>query len=161
MRERQSARAILLDEAGRVLLIECEDPVALDPRRPDIRRYWVTPGGGVEPGETAQSALRRELREELGLSSVRIERLAATREIVLHFPDGPLVSRESYFLCHVTGATALNHDGMSEGESSVFRGARWWPPGEIEASAEMILPTRLLEFIEANQVEGAVPHLID
>jgi len=30
-------------------------------------RYWVLPGGGVEPGESAVRALIREFQEELGL----------------------------------------------------------------------------------------------
>jgi 8-oxo-dGTP pyrophosphatase MutT (NUDIX family) len=49
-------RALVFDEAGRVLLV-----------RHTYREGWFTPGGGVKNGEGPVEALRRELREEVGL----------------------------------------------------------------------------------------------
>ena len=52
--------AALVDRAGRVLV----------QRRPPgkaLAGLWEFPGGKVEPGEDPESALHRELREELGI----------------------------------------------------------------------------------------------
>jgi 8-oxo-dGTP diphosphatase len=52
--------AVIRDDRGRVLLS----------RRPDDRHMgglWEFPGGKIGPGEAPGAALRRELREELGL----------------------------------------------------------------------------------------------
>ena len=54
--------AALIDADGRVLLA----------RRPEGRPMaglWEFPGGKVEPGETPEAALIRELREELGIGT--------------------------------------------------------------------------------------------
>ena len=50
---------------------------------------WGLPGGGIEPGETLQQALRREVREELGLELDSCEPLFFTDSAYLKtFPDG-------------------------------------------------------------------------
>jgi 8-oxo-dGTP pyrophosphatase MutT (NUDIX family) len=58
---RRAARVLVLDTAGRLLLLR-----GFDPRNP-TRRFWFTVGGGLEPGETAQEGAVRELHEETGV----------------------------------------------------------------------------------------------
>ncbi len=71
------AVAVLLREDGAVLL----------GRRPPGKPYagyWEFPGGKVEPGETVAEALRRELREELGLDVERAHPWITRRFVYPH-----------------------------------------------------------------------------
>lgn len=52
----------LIDPEGRVLL-------AQRPEGKSLAGLWEFPGGKVEPGETPESALIRELKEELGIDT--------------------------------------------------------------------------------------------
>jgi 8-oxo-dGTP diphosphatase len=54
------AAVVLVDADGRVL-------VAQRPEGKSMAGLWEFPGGKVEPGETPEAALIRELREELGI----------------------------------------------------------------------------------------------
>lgn len=62
MRERRTARVMVFDPAGRVLLIRFAVM-----RADGEFAFWLTPGGEIEAGESPLQAGVRELREELGL----------------------------------------------------------------------------------------------
>jgi len=53
-------RALIFNNTGK-LLLQCRDDMG----------GWGLPGGAVEPGETVEDALRREVLEETGLKIIR------------------------------------------------------------------------------------------
>lgn len=63
--------AVILDGAGRVLALKCVES--------KFDGGWEFPGGKIEPGESAQQALGREIAEELGLQ-IRVEQRIYTVE---------------------------------------------------------------------------------
>ena len=85
-----------------VILVD-GDTVALIERVRDGRRYYLFPGGGVDPGETPEGAATREAREELGLD-VEIVRLIARATF-----DG---NEQLYYLARAKSGTF----GSGEGE---------------------------------------------
>ncbi len=60
-------RAVVLGPDGRLLLV-----------KHTYDKYWYLPGGAMKRGEEAEAALRREVREELGIAELAIERKLGT-----------------------------------------------------------------------------------
>lgn len=83
----------------------------------EFRGKWEFPGGKLEPGETREAALVRELREELAVN-VRIESFLSTVEY--DYPNFHLTMHA--FLCLVENGeiTLLEHQS-----------AKWLSPGEL------------------------------
>jgi 8-oxo-dGTP pyrophosphatase MutT (NUDIX family) len=135
LRIRQAARALIVDPDDRVLLVRFEFPAGT---------RWALPGGGLEPGETPEDALRRELVEEVGLHEPDIGPHIWTRLHVIPFIDGSWDGqREQIHLVRshrFEPAPALSAEELQQ--EYVFE-LRWWHRHEIAAATAAAAPERL------------------
>jgi double-stranded uracil-DNA glycosylase len=138
--ERLAVRALVRDADGRVLLVRYRRPVGDE-------TWWGTPGGGIDPGESRETALRRELLEEVGLEDFDIG--PQLYEHTGEFPWQRVLYRQrntTYLVrvhAHEPRATIdLDAEGVVE--------IRWWTPDEIRRSTERFAPPNLPQIVLEN-----------
>ena len=140
MRERLTARVLLLDPAGRILLMKGRLP-----GDPDARGGWFTVGGGVEAGESPQAAAAREIVEETGFEGVEIGEALWRGEQILHDRKGrPVLFKETYFVARCAGGEP-SRAGWRAIEREFIDDMRWWTLAELAATAEPVFPPGLAE----------------
>ena len=138
---RNAARVLLLDPAGRVLLVRGHDP-----DHPEAGGWWFTPGGGLEPGEDARAAAVREAFEETGHRVADLTGPVARRSSVFPFEGRLIEQRELYFVAHVP-AFEPSSAGWTELERRALSGARWWTLDELRGTAETVFPETLADLV--------------
>lgn len=150
---RNTARVLLVDDDQRVLLFRCW----LDADREGRGPMWITPGGGVEPGESLAEAAVREMREETGLSLAEADL-------------GPVVARssgewgwkrryfavDSFFYVRVP-TLSVDTAGFQPEEHRLLSAHRWWSRSEIGAATEPVLPIGLRPLLD-RLLSGERPH---
>jgi len=136
--ERPSARILLLDGEGRLLLFRFH--------LPGRETYWATPGGALDPGETFAAAARRELREETGLDLDCGAEVARGLAEFVTFEGVPVRADERYFLVRAD-APEIVASGHSALERLVMREWRWFTRAELADPGEPIFPENLLDML--------------
>jgi G:T/U-mismatch repair DNA glycosylase/ADP-ribose pyrophosphatase YjhB (NUDIX family) len=132
---RAAVRALVIDDDDRILLVQYRRPVGEE-------TWWGTPGGGIDPGETDQQALARELREEIGLYEFELGP-------VLFEHDGEFPWAGELF--RQVNKTYLVRVGEHEPRATIDLAAegvvevRWWSRSELEATDAQFAPPDLLE----------------
>ncbi len=144
---RQAVRALVIDADERVLLFRFEGAKGAD-------IWWATPGGGIEAGEDENTALRRELAEEVGLVDFEQGPWVWEREHVFPWLGRLLRQRERFAVVRVsdpavTPAIDLGPEGI--------RGWRWWTLAELATTTERLGPPALATHVEALLRDGPPP----
>ena len=141
-----------MDDDDRVLLMHFQFPEWT---------LWATPGGGVEPGESLEVAIRRELKEEVGLVDVELGPVIWERTHEFEFAEYS-GQHEKFFLVHTSTDVIAPTFSKQELLAERLTGSRWWTVREIrEASDEQFAPRRLAALLETLLKNGPPETVID
>jgi 8-oxo-dGTP pyrophosphatase MutT (NUDIX family) len=141
---RRAARVLLLNGAGRVLLLR-----GFDPARPE-HRYWFTVGGGLDDGESMREAAARELFEETGLRLALDQFTGPIERETTRFPfDGQWYEQQQEFFVARTPSPAWDVDfsGLNAIERASVDGSAWWSIEDLEHTDEKVYPVNLPQIL--------------
>jgi 8-oxo-dGTP pyrophosphatase MutT (NUDIX family) len=148
-RYRPTSRILVLDERNRLLLLRIEDA------RLPVLKFWITPGGGVEPGESFEDGAHRELWEETGIRVPELGPPVWTRRRLVTFDGETLDFHEQFYLVRVR-ATAISTANVTDEEKIVLTDHRWWTHEELLTTSDILAPRKLAELIRP-LLAGALP----
>jgi 8-oxo-dGTP pyrophosphatase MutT (NUDIX family) len=149
-RERVSIRALVLAPGPRLLMFQCHEP-----GKPGS--WWITPGGGREPGEDDLAALRRELREEVGLELQTAGPCVWRRTHTYIWRASAVRQHERFYVVPVEREVEPPREGRVEGTLA----HRWWSPDELAGTGELLAPRQLPGLLASLLRDGPPPSPLD
>jgi 8-oxo-dGTP pyrophosphatase MutT (NUDIX family) len=142
--------------AARVLVTGPGDTLLLFKFRATEGLVWLTPGGGVHPGEPVAEAAARELREETGIIAdpAELGSMVAFSRGLWSADDGQVFAADdSYFWLRVAD-TAVDTSQQEDLERSLILGHRWWTVEELAATSDLVYPIGAAGLMRTLLTEG-------
>jgi 8-oxo-dGTP pyrophosphatase MutT (NUDIX family) len=138
---RLTSRILLFDREGRVLLFLTKAPDTSGFAR------WITPGGGVDPGETHVDAAIRELFEETGLVIDDPGKPVWAHDFDVHWDDADHDTGHAEFYVVQTERFEPSNTNWTPEEHVDVLDHRWWSIAELLATNEPYEPAELISLI--------------
>ena len=136
---RRSARLIILDQDGRLLLFRYQDE-----HKP---AFWSTAGGELQAGEGYRDAARRELHEETGFRFEVGPLLHEREDIYAVARSQPAQWVERYFIVECD-PDAPSRANWTDEERTTIQDWKWWSLAAMRDEPESFLPKCLPELLE-------------
>ena len=138
---RLTSRILLFDEAGRVLLFRTKAPDTSGFSR------WITPGGGVDPGEDHLQAAVRELFEETGLVVETVGEPVWNHDFDVVWDAADHSTGHAEFYVHITQNFEPVNTNWTPEEHVDVEDSRWWSLAELESTTEPFEPAELPQLV--------------
>ena len=159
----ESGKARVIDEQGFRpnvgIVISNKEGRVLWGRRVKGRDSWQFPQGGIDADESAEEAMFRELREEVGLLPEHVTVLAQTKGwhkyrlpakyVRKHESPVCIGQKQKWFLLQLNSDdSAIHFDTGTKAEFDGFEWVSWWYPlGQVVPFKRDVYRRVLLEFL--------------
>lgn len=157
IRERSAARVILVDDAGRALVMRGHDV-----NQPE-RSWWFTVGGGIDAGETPVEAALRETREEAGILLAPDDLVGPvlTRTGIFDFYAETCRQYEVFYLVRVRDALEVSAEGWTDAERELLDEMAWLTAAQLREQPLEVFPPELPDVVDHLVAgwDGQVRHL--
>jgi len=146
VKHRETARILLSNERAEIFLIQTHwDPgTGLPPR-------WLTPGGGIDAGESVEQAAIRELFEETGMvvTAADLGDLVHRIDFRVDWANNTYETGVAHFYALMTTSDfVLDKSHWTIDEHRDVIDYRWWSVSELKDSGALVGPPGLLDYLE-------------
>lgn len=138
---RLTSRVLLFDRDDRILLF-----LTTAPDTSGVAR-WITPGGGVDPGESQHDAAVRELHEETGLVIDDLGAPVWAHDFTVEWDDADHDTGHAEFYTAVVDAFEPSSDLWTDEERVDVLAHRWWTLSELLNTSELYEPRELINLV--------------
>lgn len=138
---RLTSRILLFDRDDRVLLFLTKAPDSSGVAR------WITPGGGVDPGESHHEAALRELREETGLVLDDLGEPVWAHDFFVEWDAADHDTGHAEFYTAVVDAFDPSDAEWTDDERVDVLASRWFTLAELIATQDPFEPRELINLV--------------